>query len=213
MGDTDDNCPDVGLEHHWLLPEEFVDIEILDMPPRYLEWWFHESFNNVPDYKLVISYGIATDVQKRATFPKRRVKADILSPTVFNGKKCYELWIDGALVGLCNVSRGGCTSEDGLSLSAKLEAIYLNSRFRKKGLLTPFLEIVGQAVSQELMTYIMREAQAGRSEYEVTVEADLHSLGGQAAVRILGEQIVLSLERAVDCTDLLIKVTVIDNYW
>lgn len=218
MGSSEENAK---VEDATLSDEEFddvdgedcPDIEMLDLPPRYLDWGKHWPLTLTDEYRIVVSYGMATEDQKRAIFPKRRAKTDVLTHKVFDGQKCYELWVDGDLVGLCDVSVSGWNRAGSLTLIANLDAVYLKGRFRKKGLLRPFLEVVGWAVNQELMTYVMRAAQAGTTAFEVTVEADLYSLGGQAAVRILGDQMLVGLENAADCAGLPIEVQIIDDAW
>lgn len=195
------------------IEEDYPDINILDMPPRYLDWGGYDPFELGNGKRILISYGIAASEQKDAIFPKRRPATEALSRASFGEGKCYELWVDSGLIGLCAVSVFGWLADDVVTLNVKLDAIYLKPRFRKKGLLRPFLEVVGFTVCQELVTYIMREVQAGRSSAEVTVEADLESEGGQASVVILGQQIDISLERASDCTGIPLKLSVIDNAW
>lgn len=195
------------------IEEECPDINILDMPPRYLDWGAHDPFYLGNGKRLLMSYGIATTEQKVAIFPKRRPATEALTFSSFGDGKCYELWTKECLIGLCDVLVFGWLVGDRVMLNVKLEAIYLKSRFRKKGLVTPFLEVVGHSVCQELVTYIIREAQAGRSPAEVTVEADLESEGGHASIVFLGEQIAMGLERASDCTGFSIKLSVIDDAW
>ncbi|MEX6780224.1 hypothetical protein [Pseudomonas aeruginosa] len=195
------------------IEENYPDINILDMPPRYLDWGGADPFDLGNSKRMLMSFGIATSEQKDAIFPRRRPATEALSRDAFGEDKCYELWIDSGLIGLCAVSVFGWLAGDVVTLNVKLDAIYLKSKFRKKGLLRPFLEVVGFTVCQELVTYIMREVQAGRSSAEVTVEADLESEGGQASVVILGQEIDISLERASDCTGIPLKLSVIDNAW
>ncbi|MGF6282280.1 hypothetical protein ABH908_000236 [Pseudomonas frederiksbergensis] len=193
--------------------DDCVEIADIDQPPRYLNWGIHESLLLTGEYRILISYGIATEDQKRAMFPKRSAKSGGLSPGNFSDVRCYELWNDFDLVGLCDVSVSGFHLESSVHLHAKLESVYLKPKFRKKGLLRPFIEVSGQAISQELMTSMLREFQKGKTGFHVTVEADLESNGGQAAVRILGSQIEDDLERAASCTGLPIELDIIDDAW
>lgn len=209
----EDALADPGEEIEDHSEEDYPDIDILDMPPRYLDWGTHDPFDLGNGKQLLVSYGIATTEQKVAIFPKRRPATEVLSFSSFGDEKCYELWMKGCLIGLCDVLLFGWLADDAVVLYVKLNAIYLKSRFRKKGLVTPFLEVIGHSVCQELVTYIMRETQAGRSTADVTVEADLDSEGGQASIVILGEQITRGLERASDCTGFGLKLTVIDDAW
>lgn len=195
------------------IEEENPDIDILDMPSRYLDWATHDPFQQGNGRQLLMSYGIATTEQKVEIFPKHRPATEVLSFSSFGDGKCYELWIKSCLIGLCDVSVLGWLADDVVVLNVELNAIYLKSKFRKKGLLTPFLEVVGHSVCQELVTYIIRGTQAGRSSAEVTVEADLDSEGGQASIVILGEQIAMGLERASDCMGFPLKLTVVDDAW
>lgn len=187
-------------------------ITTTQMPSRYLHWGAYTAPSLI-DYDLAVSFAVCTDEEKRAIFPKRRPPTEALSSTSFDGVKCFELWIDSVLAGLCEVAVSGFTLVNKLILIANLEGVYLKSRYRKKGLLRPFLEVVGQSVSQELMTYIMRESRAGICMVEVRVEADLYSEGGQAAIRILGESIEVWIGQSAAYTDALIEMVLIDDAW
>lgn len=193
--------------------DDCVEIADIDQAARYLNWGIHESLLLTGEYRLLISYGIATVDQKRAMFPKRPPKSGGLSAESFRDVRCYELWVDFDLVGLCKISVNGYLLESSVHLHAKLDSVYLKPKFRKKGLLRPFIEVTGQAISQELMTYMLRGFQKGMTGFDVTVEADLETNGGQAAVRILGSQIENDLDRAAACTGLPIKLDIIDDAW
>lgn len=189
------------------------DLPPIEMPPRFLEWGFEEARSRRDSYKLLVSYSLASDAQKHSVFPKRHNDNNVLSADNFVGEPCYELWIDGELTGLCHAGISGALSGKMVILVAKLEAIYLKARMRRKGLLTPFLAITGHAMSQELLSHIMASAGAGADAFEVVVEADLYSFGGQTAVSILGEFISENLDRAKRCTGLDISTSVENNNW
>lgn len=116
----------------------------------------------------------------------------------FRGSECYELWLKGELIGLCDIWVSGLGSTDGGSatLTGKLESVYVSRRYRGRGFTRYFLETVGHHVFQRVVTGIVSTARKGCNEVSFSFDADIYSYGGQAATVILGETICDSLDFA-----------------
>lgn len=188
--------------------DEDDEIAMIQMPARYLAFWVLDNKR-----KLQVSYGVTSEAQRRAIFPKRQPRTEPLSFRNFEGGSFYEFWLNGQLVGLCDVLIRAYHIRDRLQQDVNLEGIYLKPKNRKRGLLREFLDVVSEDVAQIVMSHVMREASAGKTAFEVSVEADLYSEGGQAAIRCFGGQIEYLVNRAAYVTGLVIDVDVIDNAW
>lgn len=162
---------------------------------------------------LMITYGKATEDQKKAVFPNRRSRTEPLWRHNFSGTVCFELWNKGKLVGLCTLMLGGIKAPNFCNLTLTLNAIYIRPRYRNKGYMNPFLDEVARAATVKIQNVLYQAAQEGAKELAVEISAELHSLGGQAAICYLGMSVEEPLLWFTEATGVGVDITLITDAW
>ncbi|MEE5038766.1 hypothetical protein V2K11_11060 [Pseudomonas alliivorans] len=137
-----------------------------------------------------VTYRLATDQQIKGLFRKKRPVGDLLQPSNFLGRPCYELWTKGSLAGVAVLNLSGSEFFDEIYLTITLDAVYLANSSRGTGLVYSFLEEVAKNAYQVSMAPIARPGrELPKKLVNLTITAELHSDGGQNAVRALGDSL------------------------
>lgn len=160
-----------------------------------------------------ISYAMATDAQKIEAFPKRQPRDEPLGPTRFTGKECFELWVAGKVIGLCSAHLIGVKTANDIYYYLTLNGIYIKRRWRAKGYLPVLLLEVSRSAFQGLATNLLQGRREGISDFRLQVYAELHSYGGQNAVRCLGYEVDAMLTEFSAAAGITVNYELIDDAW
>ena len=179
------------LEHESDMGEEPEgegrEFSFLEFEPRSLAAGAH-FLTSGRDQLYQVTYRLATDAQIKALFRRKRPQGDLLQPSNFLGKPCYELWTKGSLAGIAVLGFSGMEFSDEIYLTVVLDAVYLANSSRGTGLVHSFLEEVAKAAYQAMMAPLVGLGRTlPQKPINLTVTAELHSDGGQNAVRALGD--------------------------
>lgn len=169
--------------------EEDEDSDLVFPEPRSLAANAH-FMDSGRDQLYQVTYRLATDQQIKGLFRRKRPVGDLLQSSNFLGRPCYELWTKGSLAGVAVLGFSGIEFSDEINLTITLDAVYLANSNRGKGLVYSFLEEVAKAGYQVSMAPLVRPGrELPKKLVNLTITADLHSDGGQNAVRALGESL------------------------
>ncbi|MDU9408315.1 hypothetical protein RTH74_11975 [Pseudomonas sp. zfem001] len=171
------------------LEDEGSDLVFPEPAPRSLAASAH-LLDSGRDQNYQVTYSLATDQQIKGLFRRKRPVGDLLQPSNFLGRPCYELWTKGSLAGVAVLGFSGMEFPDEIYLTVTLEAIYLANSSRGTGLVYSFLEDVAEAAYQVATAPLIGPGRALPSKLvNVIITAELHSEGGQNAVRALGDSL------------------------
>ncbi|MGN8276422.1 hypothetical protein [Pseudomonas sp. SMN5] len=146
--------------------------------------------NSGREQLYLVTYHLATDQQIKGLFRRKRPVGDLLQPSNFLGRPCYELWTNGSLVGVAVLSFSGMEFSDEIYLTVTLDAVYLANSSRGTGLAHSFLEEVAKAAYLVSMAPLVGPGrELPKKPVNLTITAELHSDGGQSAVRALGDSL------------------------
>lgn len=142
------------------------------------------------DQLYQVTYRLATDQQIKGLFRRKRPVGDLLQPSNFLGRPCYELWTKGSLAGVAVLGFFGMEFSDEIYLTVTLESVYLANSSRGTGLVYSFLEEVARAAYLVSMAPLVGPGrELPKKPVNLTITAELHSAGGQNAVRALGDSL------------------------
>ncbi|MFQ7899381.1 hypothetical protein ACHT8Q_06260 [Stutzerimonas degradans] len=169
--------------------DEGIDLVFPESEPRSLAAGAH-LMDSGRERFYQVTFGIATYQQIKGLFRGRRPVGDLLQPSNFLGSPCYELWTKGSLVGVAVLNFSGMEFSDEIYLTVTLEAVYLANSSRGTGLVYSFLEEVAKAAYLVAMAPLVRPGrELPKKPINLTITAELHSHGGQNAVRALGDSL------------------------
>lgn len=137
-----------------------------------------------------VTYRLATNQQIKGLFRRKRPVGDLLQPSNFVGRPCYELWTKGSLAGVAVLGISGIEFSDEIHVTVTLDAVYLAKSSRGTGLVYSFLEEVAKAAYLVSMAPLAGPGRELPTKLiNLTITAELHSDGGQNAVRALGDSL------------------------
>lgn len=179
------HCQDIAEE----LEDEGSDLAFPEPEPRSLAASAH-FLDSGRDQLYQVTYRLATDKQLKGLFRRKRPEGDLLQPSNFIGRPCYELWTKGSLAGVAVLAFSGMEFPDEIYLTVTLDAVYLAKSSRGTGLVYSFLEEVAKAAYPVAMAPFARLGrELPKKPVNLTITAELHSDGGQKAVRTLGDSL------------------------
>jgi len=171
------------------LEDEGSDLVFLESEPRSLAAGAH-LLDSQREQLYQVTYRLATDPQIKGLFRRKRPVGDLLQPSNFLSRPCYELWTKGSLAGVAVLGFSGIEFSDEIYVTVTLESIYLANSSRGTGLVYSFLEEVAKAAYPVLMAPLVpRGRELPKKPVNLTITAELHSVGGQNAVRALGDSL------------------------
>ncbi|MCQ9394441.1 hypothetical protein NRB14_22810 [Pseudomonas viridiflava] len=178
-----------SLEKSEDLENEGSDLVFPEPEPRSLAASAH-LMGSGRDQLYQVTYRLATDQQIKGLFRKKRPVGDLLQPSNFLGRPCYELWTKGSLVGVVVLNLSGSEFFDEIYLTVTLDAVYLANSSRGTGLVYSFLDEVAKVAYQTSMAPLAGPGrELPKKLVNLTITAELHSDGGQNAVRALGDSL------------------------
>lgn len=119
------------------LEDEGSDLVFPETAPRNLAASAH-LLDSGRDQLYQVTYRLATDQQIKGLFRRKRPVGDLLQPSNFLGRPCYELWTKGSLAGVAVLGFSGMEFSDEIDLTVTLDAVYLANSSRGRGWSTPF---------------------------------------------------------------------------
>lgn len=171
------------------LEDEGSDLVFPETAPRSLAASAH-LLDSGRDQLYQVTYRLATDQQIKGLFRRKRPVGDLLQPSNFLGRPCYELWTKGSLAGVAVLVFSGMEFSDEIYLTVTLDAVYLANSSRGTGLVYSFLEEVAKAAYPVAMAPLVGPGrELPKKPVNLTITAELHSDGGQNAVRALGDSL------------------------
>ncbi|WP_434704456.1 hypothetical protein J3P85_29640 [Pseudomonas sp. Z1-12] len=171
------------------LEDESSDLVFPEPEPRSLAASAH-LLDSGRDQFYQVTYRLATDQQIKGLFRRKRPIGDLLRPSNFLGRPCYELWTKGSLAGVAVLGFSGKEFSDQIYLNITLDAVYLAYSSRGTGLVYSFLEEMAKAAYLVSMTPLAGPGrELPKKLVNLTITAELHSDGGQNAVRALGDSL------------------------
>lgn len=169
--------------------DEGSDLVFLEAEPRSLAAGAH-LLDSHREQLYQVTYRLATDQQIKGLFRRKRPVGDLLQASNFLGRPCYELWTKGSLAGVAVLGFSGVEFSDEIYATVTLESVYLANSSRGTGLVYSFLEEVAKAAYPALMAPLVgRGRKLPKKPVNLTITAELHSDGGQNAVRALGDSL------------------------
>ncbi|SCW95934.1 MULTISPECIES: hypothetical protein [unclassified Pseudomonas] len=181
----DVHSPDIAEE----LEDEGSDLVFPEPESRSLAASAH-LLDSGRDQPYQVTYRLATDQQIKGLFRRKRPEGDLLQPSNFLGRPCYELWTKGSLAGVAVLGFSGMEFSDEIYLTVTLDAVYLANSSRGTGLVYSFLEDVAKAAYLVSMAPLAGPGrELPKKLVNLTITAELHSDGGQSAVRALGDSL------------------------
>ncbi|WP_415755534.1 hypothetical protein [Pseudomonas leptonychotis] len=171
------------------MEHEGTDLIFPEPEPRSLAASAH-LLDSGRDQLYQVTYRLATDSQIKGLFRKKRPVGDLLQTSNFLGRPCYELWTKGSLAGVAILGFSGMEFSDEIYLTVTLDSVYLANSSRRKGLVYSFLEEVAKAAYVVAMTPLAGPGrELPKKPVNLTITAELHSDGGQNALRALGDSL------------------------
>lgn len=137
-------------------------------------------------HKLTLGYGISFR-GKRNKLLKELVDDDSLSlnPNPLR-RKCYELWSEGELIGLCALPYAPLDydavedEDDFVCVGASLEMVYLKAEYRNRGIGHQFAKLLASELEKLIVSNVLTKPSLHRNKLIVTLDAGFETHEGDA---------------------------------
>jgi len=166
--------------------DEGVELNFVRLTPRFLyagHCFKDQLETDSAHMPITYSYGMSSESQKAALFQRQRRAGEPLDRTSFKSNYLYEAWADkDLLVGLCDIRLHGTRFLGDTWMKLSLEAIYVKPRYRRKGICQGLCDIAVENEFQRMLTEMLSAPDREKRQFKLSAEAELHSLGGHAAI-------------------------------
>jgi len=124
-------------------------------------------------------FGTASDEDKDDTLNEFHRAGDMLDRRYFFGLDNHELWVEGKLIGLCNIFSDVSPLDGGIEICTSLEAIFLLRQFRGFGLGSSFIDCIWDDLEAGYTAAIAGAISANAEVFIVRLLADFDSSEGE----------------------------------
>lgn len=153
-------------------------------------------------------YGSASENEKVAVLDEFHRAGDCLDRRYFMDHDLHELWLDGQLIGLCNLHVGASVLKSGVEIDTSLQAIFLLKKFRGNGLSTALIDCILDDLAAGYTATIAEAISAQAVEIIFVLHADIESEEGEWVFRHLKNFVEYYIEKAKAAFQIKIRLQI-----